>query len=296
VTEKKNILIQLDTDSLPSVFDRVVAFDAGADQVLSYGGVTPDAVRDLVHGAIFTRGPRDLRHTALFVGGSDLGAGERLLREIREAFLGRLRVSVMLDSSGANTTAAAAVCAVRDTLELRPDTTAVVLGATGAVGQRVALLLAASGVRVRVGSRDRARAAEVCARLEERGRAGAVTGSFEAVATAAEGELAAALAGASVVVSAGAAGRTLLPASAYRGSSAVRVLVDLNAVPPAGIEGVEAADRNQTRHGVQCFGALGVGGVKMKLHKAGVAALFESNDQVLDAESLLDLGGQLSAD
>ena len=75
----RKLLLQLDTSAHPSVFDRVVGFDGGADEVMSYGGVTEDAVRDLVHGAIFTRGPKDLRNTAIFIGGTDMTAGERLL-------------------------------------------------------------------------------------------------------------------------------------------------------------------------------------------------------------------------
>ena len=64
MAEKRKILIQLDGDPHPSVFDRVVAIDAGADEVFSYGGVTVESVRDKVHGAIFTRGTRDLHATA----------------------------------------------------------------------------------------------------------------------------------------------------------------------------------------------------------------------------------------
>jgi len=71
----KKLLLQLDTSPLPSVFDRVVAHDGGADDVMAYGGITPETVRDLVHGCIFTRGPKDLRHTAIFVGGTDMAAG-----------------------------------------------------------------------------------------------------------------------------------------------------------------------------------------------------------------------------
>ena len=85
--DKRKILIQLDSDRLPSVFDRVVAVDAGVDELFSYGGVKPEQVRDLVHGAIFTRGPKDLKNTALFIGGSDVTAGERLLAEAVNAML-----------------------------------------------------------------------------------------------------------------------------------------------------------------------------------------------------------------
>ena len=96
----RKLLLQLDTSTHPSVFDRVVAFDGGADEVMSYGGVTENTVRDLVHGAIFTRGPKDLHHTAIFIGGTDMVVGERLLAAVRKAFFGPLRVSVMLDSNG----------------------------------------------------------------------------------------------------------------------------------------------------------------------------------------------------
>src|SRR5258706_5965591 len=100
----KKLLLQLDSSPLPSVFDRVVAYDGGADEVMSYGGVTADAVRDLVHGAIFTRGPKHLSNTAIFIGGTDMAARDPLLAAVREAFLGPFRVSVMLDSHGSNTT------------------------------------------------------------------------------------------------------------------------------------------------------------------------------------------------
>src|SRR2546421_2323577 len=127
--DKCKILIQIDSDALPSVFDRVVAVDAGADEVFSYGGVRPDQVRDLVHGAIFTRGAKDLKHTAIFIGGSDVAVGENLLAEVRKHMLPQfgLRVSVLLDANGANTTAAAAVRAAARHFELE-STKALVLG------------------------------------------------------------------------------------------------------------------------------------------------------------------------
>src|SRR5207253_6917612 len=107
------ILLCLDTDAQPSVFDAVVAVDAGVAQLLRHGGVTPKAVRDLVYGAMFTRGPAELKNTAIFIGGSDVAAGEELLTKVRDCFFGPMRVSVMLDSNGANTTAAAAVLCAR---------------------------------------------------------------------------------------------------------------------------------------------------------------------------------------
>src|SRR5262245_11747471 len=165
--DKRKILIQLDSDPQASVFDRVVAIDAGADEVFSYAGVTVEQVRDMVHGAIFTRG--DLKRTAIFVGGSDVAMGEKLMQEALRHMLPQfgLRVSILLDANGANTTAAAAVRAASRHLELK-GVPALVLGGTGPVGQRVARLLARQGAQVRVGSRQVSRAAAVCDTLRAR--------------------------------------------------------------------------------------------------------------------------------
>ena len=95
------------------------AVDAGVDHLFRHGGVRPEDVRDLVYGAIFTRGPADLKSTAVFVGGSDATAGEALLKAATDAFFGPMRVSVMLDSNGCNTTAAAAVARLAGVLDLK---------------------------------------------------------------------------------------------------------------------------------------------------------------------------------
>ncbi len=287
MSEKRKILIQLDSDAQASVFDRVVAVDAGADEIFSYANVQIDQVRDLVHGAIFTR--KDLKNTAIFVGGSNVQTGEELLQEALKHMIPQfgLRVSILLDANGANTTAAAAVRAASHHLELK-DTPAVVLGGTGPVGQRVARLLARHGARVRVGSRKQDRAATVCERLK-----GFVDNAeVEPVATGTEDELKAAMTGQTLVIAAGAAGVVLLPKEVRQACTGLRVAIDLNAVPPVGIEGVEVADKAKERDGVICFGAIGVGGTKMKIHRAAVAKLFDSNDQILDAEEVYQLALQ----
>jgi hypothetical protein len=285
--DKRTILIQLDSDAQPSVFDRVVAIDAGADDVFSYGGVRPEQVRDLVHGAIFTRGPKDLKRTALFIGGSDVAAGERLLAEAVRHMLPQfgLRVSVLLDANGANTTAAAAVHAAAQHLDLK-DSPALVLGGTGPVGQRVARLLARQGAEVRVGSRQRARAEAVCTAIQTK----VPEAHLEPAATGTADELRAALAGRVLVIAAGAAGAVLFPRAAQAACPGLKVAIDLNAVPPLGIEGVEVSDKGVERDGVVCYGAVGVGATKMKIHKAALARLFERSDLVLDAEEVYELG------
>ncbi len=149
----RKLLVQLDSSRLPSVFDRVVAVDAGADEVLSYGGVTEADVRDLIHGCIFTRGPKDLKHTAVFIGGADITAGERLLAAASQAFFGPFTVSLMLDSNGSNTTAVAAVAKMIGAAGDVHGKRAVVVAGTGPVGRRAAGLLARAGAQVLITSR-----------------------------------------------------------------------------------------------------------------------------------------------
>ncbi len=286
-TVKPKILVQLDTDAQPSVFDSVVAIDAGVDHLLRHQGITPANVRDRVHGAIFTRGPADLRYTAIFIGGSDVAAAEEVLAEVRRSFFGPLRVSVMLDPSGANTTAAAAVWAARQHLPLQ-SSTAAVLAATGPVGQRVVRLLARAGAKVRVASRSQSKAAAVCDAV----RAKFPDARLTACAAASPEETAAVLAGANMVIAAGAAGVQLAAHDALA-KAGVRVAIDLNAVPPVGLAGIEPTDRAVDREGIIAYGAIGVGGVKMKAHKAAIQRLFEANDQIFDAEELFEIACSL---
>jgi methylenetetrahydrofolate/methylenetetrahydromethanopterin dehydrogenase (NADP+) len=286
MSDKPRILIQLDPDPQPSAFDRVVAVDAGADHVFAYGGVTPEQVRGLVHGAIFTRSPKDLHRTAIFVGGSDVAAAEKLFAEVRKHLLPQfgLRVSALLDPGGANTTAAAAVRAAARHLDLA-QTTALVLGGTGPVGQRVARLLARQGATVRVGSRQRPRADAVATAI----RAIVPDAKVLGIGLQFEIDAPAAFAHVNLVVAAGAAGVVLLPRKVRQHCAALKVAIDLNAVPPLGVEGVEVTDRGTERDGVIGYGALGVGDTKMKVHKAAVGKLFEANDRLMDAEEVYEL-------
>jgi len=294
----KRILIQLDPDSQPSTFDAVVAVDAGADLLLRHGGVTIDTVVPLVHGAIFTRGGADLASTAIFIGGSDVAAAERLFDAVRATFFGPVRVGVLLDPSGANTTAAAAVVAAARHLPLNgPEADgfrAVVLGGTGPVGQRVARLLARKGLAVTIASRSLDRAEAVAGGIRSGIPAARIVG-VETAAGASTAGLRSALEAADLIVAAGAAGITLLTAAERSVATRAKVLIDLNAVPPAGIEGIAATDKARPDGPVILYGPLGVGGMKIKIHRAAVRRLFEDASVCLDAEELLALGEQLDA-
>jgi methylenetetrahydrofolate/methylenetetrahydromethanopterin dehydrogenase (NADP+) len=290
MSEKPTILVQLDTDPIPSVFDRVVAVDAGVEHLFSYGGITVKNVMPLVHGCIFTRGPKELNRTAIFIGGSDVAAGEAVLAEVRKHLIPQygLNVSVMLDSNGSNTTAAAAVRVAGRHLDLG-SAPSLVLGATGPVGQRVVRLLAKHGGHVRVGSRQKERAEAICMAV----RMHVPNANLESVNVSSSTDGPAALEGRTLVIAAGAAGTVLLPKKIRDTSQSLRVAIDLNGVPPVGIEGVDLNDKGTDRDGTICYGALGVGGTKMKIHRAAISRLFAANNAVLDVEEVYNLGLQM---
>ncbi|MGH7575069.1 MAG: methylenetetrahydrofolate dehydrogenase, partial [Longimicrobiales bacterium] len=157
----------------------------------------------------------------------------------------------------------------------------------GPVGMRVAGLLGRLGARVTITSRDGARAKAAAARIADRFgvRPGAVVLSDSSDAPIAEAEL---------MIAAGPAGTRLVSRRVWTSHPGLRVIADVNAVPPGGIEGVEPADDGVDREGgVRAYGALAIGGLKMKLHKACIAELFERNDRVLDAEAIYDLAADL---
>ena len=192
----------------------------------------------------------------------------------------------MMDASGANTTAAAAVVVAGKHLDLS-STNALVLAATGPVGQRVAKLLVGAGAKVNVASRSLERATSLVEQISQETSDSA--NSLTPVSTGTDAELQSALNDIDLVIAAGAAGVELL-SKEFRVESSVKVAIDLNAVPPLGLAGIEITDKAKDYNGQICYGAIGVGGTKMKIHKAAIQAIFEANDRLLDAEEIYQIG------
>ena len=102
-------------------------------------------------------------------------------------------------------------------------------------------------------------------------------------------ERGAALEDVQIALATGASGITLLEAKDWQENTSLELVADANASPPAGIEGVGPSDRGILKHGKIVFGALGFGALKLALHRACVARLFEKNDLLLDAEEIYDI-------
>lgn len=290
---KPKILLQIDPDSQPSSFDSIVAIDSDIDQLLVYSNVSTEDIESLVHGAIFTRGPRDLKSTAIFFGGSNVDQTESLVDGAKRCFFGPMRVSIMSDPNGSNTTAAAAVASVENQIDLAGKTITILAG-TGPVGIRLSQILAgpaqlSAPPTIRVCSRRLEKAKKICEQIQNDANAELIP-----TQTATPEDSIAAVSGSDVVFAAGAAGIELVPTRWQELADRPRVAVDLNAVAPAGIPGVDMMDAGVEKNETVCFGAIGIGTLKMKLHQRAIRLLFESNENILELEQIYQLARTIS--
>ena len=279
----KRLLFQFDTDAHPSVFDTVIAYDSGADHVITHSNVSPDNVKMLVEGTIFTRAPKDKKNTAIFVGGSNMVDGEKVYAAVQRTFFQDFRVSVMLDSNGSNTTAAAAVAKLQSSSTLK-NKRIVILAGTGPVGQRTAVMLTKEGAKVTITSRSTTHVQEVCQKIKD---------TFDVEVTPLEAkshdERAKAIENAQVVVATGATGIELLSPEHWQDNPNIEMIADANATPPLGVGGTKMMDKGENRNGKIIWGAIGFGTFKLALHRHCIDRLFQDNQTCLDAEEILNL-------
>lgn len=279
----KKLLLHLDTDPIPSAFDQAVAYDSNVDNVISYGGITRDNVTPHVHGMIFTRGGKNMKNSAIFIGGSNVAASEMVGTAVKKAFFGPVSVSVMLDPNGSNTTAAAIVRKVMTHYDITGKK--VVIVGAGPVGQRAALFLSKEGAaEVIITSRDISRSKAITQQMKEAYGIDVTPGQARS-----DESIAALLKEAHVAIAAGPAGVCVIPKLAWMNSDNLEVVADVNAVPPQGVEGLEVIDNAAERQGILFYGAIAIGNFKMKVHRAAIESLYESNDLFLDETTIYDI-------
>ena len=284
----KKLLLHLDTDPVPSVFDQVVAYDANVDNIMAYGSVTPSNVTSHIHGMMFTRGGSALKNSAIFIGGSDVSATELVGRAVKHTFFGSVRVSVMLDPNGSNTTAAAIVRKIMTRYDINGKR-AVILGA-GPVGQRAALYLLQEGAaQVVITSRSMARAVAITDQLKATYNAHVIPAEMRHDETVAQ-----LLQDAHIAITSGPAGVCIVPRSAWANSHTLEVIADVNAVPPLGVEGIDIMDNGTEREQIRFYGAISVGNFKMKVHRSAIASLFEKNDYFLDEKTIYNIARKIN--
>jgi methylene-tetrahydromethanopterin dehydrogenase len=267
------LLFYLDTDVKASPFDICMAYDVGYDAVIPYENVTPEDATTIVQDALLSRGPKGVQHTAFLVGGKNAERAEDVFKAVKDAMFPPFKTSIIVDPAGAYTTAAAMVAKAESALlasklgELK-DKTCAILG-TGAVGQIAAVLLAKMGCNVMIVSLNPKRVdgkehAENMGRLLAKDHGVQIQGIF-APTPASKIEV---LKKADVVMCAGIKGVRLVDKDMLNEVKHIKVLLDINAVPPFGVEGIELKDdMKEMMPGIFTTGALTVGNLKHKVEK-----------------------------
>lgn len=285
----KKLLLHLDTDPTPSAFDQVVAYDSGVDNIIAYGESSSDNITAHVHGMIFTRGGKNLKNSAIFIGGSNIASGELIGEAVKKVFFGPIRVSVMLDPNGSNTTAAAVARKVMTNYDILGKK--VVIIAAGPVGQRAALYFLKEGAaEVVITSRSLSRAKTITDQMKSAYGVDVTPGesrSDESVAKLLED--------AHVAISTGPAGVCVLPEATWKANTSLEVIADVNALPPLGVGGIDVMDNGTEKQGIRFYGAIAIGNFKMKVHRSSIESLFESNDQFLDEMTIYDIACKINS-
>ncbi len=261
----KNILHMLSPLRHMSPFDVNMALDAGYDNVVPYIDVKLEEVMPLVQDAMFSRSPRDAVHTAVFIGGKDAVLALDMLEQVRKTLLKPFEISAFADPAGSFTTAAAMVACVEKLLKQKKnkalsDTHIVIFGATGPVGYTSGVIAALEGAEVTLTARE---LSKVQAKADEIKQRFGVT--VHAAQAKSPEEVSAALAGKEVALCCAAAGVQVLSASMLSAAKSLLVSADVNAVPPAGIEGLDLmANGVELTGGSLGIGPLAIGDVKYK--------------------------------
>jgi hypothetical protein len=290
VPASPRILIHLDHNPHPRVFDQIMSLDGGADQILAHGDVDPQDVPVLVSGALYSRPRDELHRTALLITGTNDHVIDEMVRQARRAFFGPYRISLMSECKGGSTVAGATVARVRQLVPLTKARVVVIGG--GPAGARVAGILAAEGANVRLTVFDEEEAEErtrfVAATFEE---------SIETLVWKTGEPLQAVVEGARAVITAGPPGLTLLPRRAWAALSELQLLVDISGAEPAGIEGLSGEEDGDPvsdgGHSVLAVGGLAVSRYKIRVHRAAVEGLFEREAVVLGPVEIARLAREI---
>ena len=260
----KNILHMVTPLKHMSPFDVNMAADAGYDVVFPYTDVKLEEITGLVQDAIFSRKPKVGARTAMFIGGRNASLALDMLAKAKKALVPPFASSFFADPSGSFTTAAAMVACVEKTLKekMQRDLKGLkvaVFGATGVVGFSAAVIAALEGADVTLVGYDGIKRVSDAAQ-EIKTRFGADTHAADGSDDA---KKAAILENAEAVFAAGRAGVQILSTAQVAAAKKLLIAADVNAVPPAGLEGLDVqANGNALSGGALGIGALAIGSIK----------------------------------
>ena len=283
--EKYFILHMLTPAPNVSPFDVNMAYDSGYNAVMPYANVNLDQVSALTQDAIFSRGTKGVKRTAIFIGGREIGLAADMLDAARRAMVPPFEVSVFADPSGAYTTAAGMVACVEKQLKKIYQTdlrgkNVVVLGGTGPVGAAAAVLASQAGARVRIASHTSATRARMISEVVN-ARYGATTEPGDASVVDTKLDL---IKDADIILGAAKAGIQVFSAQELASAKRLLVAADVNAVPPAGIEGVGMMDDGAPLAAgsgrAVGIGALAIGNIKYQVQRGLLEAMIAAEKPI----------------
>jgi methylene-tetrahydromethanopterin dehydrogenase len=295
----KEVFIFLDTDKHASAFDILTTIDIFPDaSILKYEDVTAEDAEQIIHDAMFPRGPDGAKHTKVFINGRDFDRANEILRRIQKALFPPFEVAVVIDPRGAYTTASAAVAKTLE-LSLRKDLggfeekSVTILAGTGPVGQTAAWLYSSEKATVTITSRSLQRATSLAARINRELGSDLIKGVEAQTAE----EVGKAIERAEIVLSAGAGGTQLLPATVLKESGKkCRTVVDINAIPPLGVEALASdADGAEILPNVFGIGALAVGKLKNKVEAELIKQAVIEQKGIFDYKKAYDIARRIIA-
>lgn len=276
---KPFILHMITTAKNLSPFDVNMAVDAGWVAAIPYINVEPDEVQGLVQDAIFSRSPKGLRNTGFFIGGRDPQQAMKMLITAQKSMFSPFEISVFADPSGAFTTAAAMVAVVEEELRTKFDTSLagknmLVLGGTGPVGQVAAVIAAQAGAKVRIIGRQLEKALRIADMCNQEFGVHDIS-----ISAGADADKADYISSVDIVLATGAAGIQLFSAELIASAPELKVAADVNAVPPAGVAGLDAFDNGKllagSTSGAVGIGALAIGNVKYQVQSMLLKKMIE---------------------
>jgi len=297
-TNQKKVIIFLDTDKHASPFDILIAIDLFPEaQILHYSDVTIRDAKRIIQDAMFPRGPGGAKHTKIFIGGQDVEKALGILEVTKKSLFPPFELSVIIDPRGAYTTASAAVA---KTLKLFKEKgfgdfkgkNATILAGTGPVGQVAARLYAMEGGNIVLTSRKLQRATAVASKINTELGTTKVCGAQ----AAAPDEIGEAIKKADLILAAGAAGIQLLPLNILRDyGKQCKVLGDINAVPPLGIEGLKSTHKDKEfLPGKFGIGALAIGPLKIQIEAEMFRQAVESPNGIVDYKVAYEIAKKLA--
>ncbi len=285
--ERKRLLYLISSDPRVSPFDINMAHDAGFDAVIPYAPVDAASVAGLVQDIMFSRGAKGARYSSVFFSGSDLAASEAMLAAARKTIFPPFRIGLLVDPKGGYTTAAALLARVEALAAARglkpwAGLRVLVAAGTGGVGRAAAAMAGREGARVVLTSRRPAAATEAARAIGD-----LFDVRVEARPAPTEAELLPLARDADIVLATGAAGAQLLSRRSIEALRGPKIVADVNAVPPSGLEGLKPQDDGvEIAPGIFGLGALAIGDLKFKTEASLLKELLDAGEPpVLDSGS-----------